>query len=124
MASEGTRNDILGLMDGFIEQIQQIRNLLLGMSISAIVIGPMAIGLAIYMLLHPSFFNILETENEFGLTLSILLGTVIIISGIWVFSAIRQYRSMEGWKKKYEQFQKEKQDMDEKIAAKFGLGQD
>jgi NADH:ubiquinone oxidoreductase subunit 5 (subunit L)/multisubunit Na+/H+ antiporter MnhA subunit len=119
-----TRQDILALLDGFIQQMQNIRRILLGMSISAIVLAPLAIALSIYLLFHPSFFAILERENEFGLVLTVLLGAVIITSGIWLVTGIRQYYSMNQWKKRYEQYQREKEAIDRKIASQFGLDQD
>src|SRR5919112_1036499 len=123
-ATFSTRHDILTLLDGFIQQMQNIRKILLGMSVSAIVLGPLAIALSIYLLLHPSFFTVLDTENEFGLVLTVLLGAVIITSGIWLFTGIRQYSSMSQWKKRYEEYCREKQAIDRKIASQFGLDQD
>ena len=67
------RQDILTLLDGFIQQIQHIRRILLGMSVSAIVLAPLAIALSVYLLFHPSFFTVLDTENEFVLVLTVLL---------------------------------------------------
>jgi hypothetical protein len=116
-----SRENILSLMDSFIEQITNIRRTLLGVSISALVLAPLAIGLSAYLILHPSFFAILEIENEFGLVLSILLGAVLIISSIWLISGIRQYRSMSSWSKRYNEYKKEKEDMDRKIALQYGL---
>jgi hypothetical protein len=116
-----SRENILSLMDSFIEQITNIRRTLLGVSISALVLAPLAIGLSVYLILHPSFFAILEIENEFGLVLSILLGAVLIISSIWLISGIRQYRSMSSWSKRYNEYKKEKEDMDRKIALQYGL---
>jgi uncharacterized membrane protein len=122
--TSSTRQDILTLLDGFIQQIQNIRRILLGMSVSAIVLAPLAIALSVYLLVHPSFFAVLETENEFGLVLTVLLGAVIITSGIWLFTGIRQYSSMSQWKKRYEEYRREKQAIDRKIASQFGLDQD
>jgi hypothetical protein len=119
-----TRQDILTMLDSFIHQIQNIRRILLGMSVSAIVLAPLAIALSVYLLFHPSFFAVLETENEFGLVLTVLLGAVIITSGIWLFTGIRQYSSMSQWKKRYEEYRREKQAIDRKIASQFGLDQD
>ena len=119
-----TRQDILALLDSFILQIQNIRRILLGVSVSAIILGPLAIALSIYLLFHPSFFAVLETENEFGLVLTVLLGAVIIISGIWLVTGIRQYHSMSQWKKRYEEYLKEKEAIDRKIASQFGLDKD
>jgi hypothetical protein len=119
--TEVARENILSLMDSFIEQITNIRRTLLGVSISALILAPLAIGLSVYLILHPSFFAILEIENEFGLVLSILLGAVLIISSIWLTSGIRQYRSMSSWSKRYNEYKKEKEDMDRKIALQYGL---
>lgn len=116
--------DILSLMDSFIEQIQHIRKLLLGVSLSAIVLAPLAIGLSAYLLLHPSFFAVLEIENEFGLALSVLLGAVIVISAIWLTTGVRQYRSMSSWTGRYDDYVRGKEEMDKKIASQFGLDQE
>jgi hypothetical protein len=115
------RENILSLMDNFIEQITTIRKTLLGVSVSALLLAPLAIGLSAYLTLHPSFFAILEIENEFGLVLSILLGAVLIISSIWLVSGIRQYKSISSWSKRYNDYKREREDMDKKIASQYGL---
>ena len=115
------RENILSLMDSFIEQITAIRKTLLGVSISALILAPLAIGLSIYLLLHPSFFAILEIENEFGLVLSVLLGAVLVISSIWLTTGIRQYRSISSWSSRYNEYVKEKEDIDRNIASQYGL---
>src|SRR2546428_3310315 len=111
-----SRRDILRLMDTFIDQIQAIRRISVGMSVSAMILAPLAIALSIYLLLHPSFFAVLEIENEFGLILSILLGAVIIISSIWLVTGIRQYRLVDSWNKRYNEYMKDKEEIDRKIA--------
>src|SRR6187200_2922112 len=83
LAVSSSRYRILSLIDIFIEQIFQIRKTLLGVSISALVLAPIAIGLSVFLLQHPSFFAILDIENEFGDVLALLLGTIIVISSIW-----------------------------------------
>lgn len=115
------RHNILSLVDSFIEQIFQIRKTLRGVSISAIVLGPLAIALSVYLVWNPSFFAILEIENEFGLVLSILLGAVIIISLLWLITGIRQYRLIGSWNKRYNEYIKEKQEIDKSIASQYGL---
>jgi uncharacterized membrane protein (DUF106 family) len=97
---------------------------MLGVSLSGIVLAPLAITLSIYLLFHPRFFAILETENEFGLVLSVLLGAVLTSSIVWFVTGIRQYSSISEWKKRYAEYQKEKEEMDRKIAARFGLDKD
>jgi hypothetical protein len=117
-----SRHNILSLVDSFIEQIFQIRKILRGVSISAMILAPLAIVLSIYLLLRPSFFAVLEIENEFGLILGILLGAVIIISSIWLVTGIRQYRLVDSWNKRYDEYVKDKEEIDRKIASQYGLG--
>lgn len=116
-----SRHDVLSIVDDFIEQIFQIRKILRGVSISAMILGPLAIALSVYLVWNPSFFAILEIENEFGLVLSILLGAVIIISLIWLITGIRQYRLIGSWNKRYNEYIKEKQEIDKTIASQYGL---
>jgi hypothetical protein len=118
-SSSSSRYRILSLIDNFIEQIFQIRKTLFGVSISALVLAPIAIGLSVYLLQHPSFFAILDIENEFGDVLAVLLGTIIIISSIWLVAGIRQYRLIGSWKKRYGDYIREKQEIDRKIASQY-----
>src|SRR6188472_4320348 len=124
VSSSSSRYRILSLIDNFIEQIFQIRKTLFGVSISALVLAPIAIGLSVFLLQHPSFFAILDIENEFGDVLAVLLGTIIVISSIWLVTGIRQYRLISSWKKRYGDYIREKQEMDRKIASQYSGGED
>jgi hypothetical protein len=116
-----SRHNILSLVDSFIDQIFEIRKTLRGVSISAIILAPLAIALSIYLLLNPSFFAVLEVEDEFGFILSILLGAVIIISSIWTITGIRQYRLVDSWNKRYNEYMNDKEEIDRKIISRYGL---
>jgi hypothetical protein len=119
--STTARENLLTLMDTFIQQILNIRKTLLGVSLSALILAPIAIGLSVYLIRHPSFFAILEIENEFGTVLSILLGSVIIISSIWLYAGIKQYRKIGSWNSRYDAYINEKKEINRKISAQFGL---
>jgi hypothetical protein len=120
-ASISARNNILTLMDNFIEQIFEIRKTLLGVSISALILAPIAIGLSIYLMGHPSFFAVMEIENEFGTVLAVLLGAVIAISCIWLYAGTRQYMKIGSWNKQYKEFRAEKEQIDRKLASQYEL---
>ena len=115
------RHNVLTIIDSFIEQIFQIRKTLFGVSISALILAPIAIGLSIFLLQHPSFFAVLEIENEFGIVLAILLIAVITISSIWIIGGVKQYRSISSWNKRYKEYAKEKQEIDRDVAKRYGL---
>ena len=119
--------NVIRLIDSFIEQMRQTRKtmaLALSLSISSIVLAPVAIGLSIFLLQHPSFFAILERENEFGLVLVGLLLGIITLSSIWFVEGIKQYRSISSWNKKYTIYSKKKEDLDSSIASEYGLDED
>ncbi len=118
------QNNILSLIDSFIEQIFHMRRTLYFISISAIILASFAIALSIFLLRHPSFFAVLELEDEFGLVLSILLGAIIIISVIWIVAGIKQYRFISLWSKRYNDYIKHKDALDRKLASEYDLHQD
>jgi hypothetical protein len=114
-------------MDNFIEQLLQARRTLVvafTLSISSIILAPLAVGLSIFLLLHPSFFVALENEDEFGIFLGILLVGIIIVSSIWLVMGIRQYRSIKSWNKKYSMFIKKREEIDRNIVSEYELDQD
>ena len=113
------RNNILNIIDSFIEQITKIRRFFIGVSFSSIILAPIAISLALYLFTHQSFFRIVEAEREFGLGLVVLLTAVVIISSILFVTGILQYRQIDSWHKKYESYKKEKDDINQYIANKF-----
>ena len=115
------RANLLTLMDTFIQQILNIRKTLLGVSISALILAPIAIGLSVYLIRHPSFFAILEIENEFGTILSVLLVSVIVISCVWLFAGIKQYKRIGSWSNRYNAYLNEKREINRKISSQFGL---
>jgi hypothetical protein len=49
-----------------------------------------------------------------------LLGAVIIISSIWLITGIRQYLLINSWNKRYNEYLKEKQEIDRNIASQYG----
>jgi hypothetical protein len=113
------RNNILYLLDSFIDQIHKIRKYLIGVSVSSIILAPIAILLAVYLFTHQSFFRVLEAESEFGFGLIILLSAVIIISSITFVTGIIQYKQIGSWHKKYESYKKEKDEVEQYISNKF-----
>jgi formate hydrogenlyase subunit 3/multisubunit Na+/H+ antiporter MnhD subunit len=122
--SNSTSTDILNLVDGFIDQISKIGTILKGVSISALILAPIAIALSIFLLTHSSFFTILENEDEFGLVLLILLGSVIAIASVWIVAGLRQYRMISTWNKRYNEYIVNKEEIQRTIASEFGFTED
>lgn len=119
--SDLDRNDILSSMDMFIEKIQNLKGIMLGVSISALVLAPFAIGISVYLVTHPRFLVLVEHETEFGVMLTILLTGILLTSGIWLVTGIRQFRSLSSWNRRYRSYQKKREELDKSISTKFSL---
>lgn len=122
--TEYSNADILGTLDYIIEKIQNLRKIMVGVSISAVVLAPFAIALTLYLATHPKFFDILEDKDEFGVFLSILLAGIVIISGIWLYTGIRQYLSLSSWNRRYSGYLNKKEELDKSISKEYNLHED
>lgn len=122
--SDQERNDILSSMDNFIERIQQLKGMMLGVSLSGIILAPFAVGISAYLITHPKFLKIIENENEFGFMLIVLLTMVPITSGIWMVTGLRQLRSLGSWNTRYRNYMNKRKSLDESITSKFHLDED
>ena len=116
-----SRFSIIEVMEGFIDKINQTRKTLLGISVSALILAPLAIGLSSYLILHPHFFFILDEYDEFGLFLALSLGIMIVISISWLVLGIRQYLMLKSWNKKYSNYIQRKDQIDNQISSEFKL---
>ncbi|WP_297594548.1 hypothetical protein [Nitrosopumilus sp.] len=114
-------NNILSSMDLFIEKIQQLRGLMLGVSFSALILAPLAIGISLYLLTHPKFFHLVENENDFAILLMVFLTVVLVTSGIWLITGVQQFRSLSNWNKRYANYLKKREDLDKDISSKYNL---
>lgn len=119
-----SRTDILKMLDSFIDQMSKIRRTLKGVSISALILAPLALALSLYLIRHPSFLGLMDNRDEFGIVLVTLLTSVIIISSIWIFTGIRQYRLIDLWSRRYEEYLRGKEKIDREIASNFGTAED
>jgi hypothetical protein len=115
-----SRTDILKMLDSFIDQMSKIRRTLKGVSISALILAPLALALSLYLMRHPSFLGLMDNRDEFGIVLVTLLSSVIVISSIWIFTGIRQYRLIDSWNRRYEEYLRGKEKIDREIASNFG----
>jgi len=117
-------SNILSSMDLFIEKIQQLKGLMLGVSFSALILAPLAIGISLYLLTHPKFLTLVEGEVDFVILLTVLLTVVLVTSGIWLVAGIRQFRSLSSWNKRYCNYLKKREDLDRDIATKYHLDEE
>ena len=116
--------DILRSMDGFIEKIQHLRGVMLGVSLSALVLAPFAIGISLYLTTHPKFLLLLEQADDFGIILIVLLVGILVTSGIWLITGLMQFRSLSEWNNRYCNYLKRKETLDKTISSTFHLDEE
>lgn len=114
-------NSVLDQIDELIERVNSVRKIFLGMSFSTIILAPLSIFLSLYLLLHPSFFKVLDSNNDFGYVLLFFLGLIISISLTWLVTGLRQYHSLKSWDKRYANYLMEKDRIEKIIASQYEL---
>ena len=124
MTDEFSRDDIASILDDFIEKIQGLKGMVLGVSLSALVLAPFAIVLSVYLATHPHFLVVIENENEFGFILLILITGILVISAVWLYTGIKQFKALSGWNKKYKRYLNKREQLDNEISTEYKLGQD
>ena len=118
------RFSLVEVIEGFIEKINKIRKTLVGISISALILAPLSIGLSIYMIMHPHFFFVLDEYDEFGTFLAVVLAIIITTSIAWLVLGIRQYLLLKSWNEKYSNYVRKKEQVDSEITSEFKLDED
>jgi hypothetical protein len=139
MASEGVKNNdgediepatgvehgnLLTQIDELIERVNSVRGVFLGMSFAAIILAPLSILLSAYLILHPSFYKLIDSEDGFGYVLSIFLGIVISVSFTWLITGLRQHQALKSWNKRHQSYLSEKKRVEHVIAAQYGFADD
>lgn len=119
-----SNQNIVELIDAFIEKIQHQKGVMLGVSLSAVILAPVAIGISLYLMSHPRFLHIVQNEVEFGTALEFLLTAVMITSGLWLFTGIKQYRALSHWNERYQKYEKKTKELDDYISSKFNLDEE
>ena len=121
---DSARFSLVEVIDGFIDKINHIRRTLIGISISALILAPLAIGMSVYLITHQHFFFVLEEYDEFGIFLAISLGIILVVSMTWLVFGIRQYMMLKSWNERYSNYTRKKEQVDAKISSEFNLDED
>ena len=122
--SKTSRFSVVEIIEGFIEKIDHMRKTLVMVSLSSLILAPLAIGLSVYLISHPHFFYVMEEYDEFGLFLVISLGVIIVVSSAWLALGIRQYIMLKSWSERHSNYLKKKEQVDNEISSGFDLDKD
>ncbi|EGP93769.1 hypothetical protein [Nitrosarchaeum koreense] len=111
-------------MDGFIEKIQHLKGIMLGVSLSALILAPLAIIISLYLSTHPKFLLLIEQEGDFGILLMVTVIVILVTSGIWLVAGLRQFNSLSKWNNRYYNYLKKKEQLDQSISSQYDLDEE
>jgi len=118
------RKDILSSMDEFIEKIQHLKGVMLGVSLSALILAPLAIIISLYLVTHPKFLLLIEQESDFGILLMVMLVVTLVTSGIWLIAGLRHFNSLNKWNNRYYNYLKKKEQLEQSISSQYDLDEE
>lgn len=112
-----TRNDVLNLLNELIGRVNNVKRVYVGTTFSAIILAPLSISLSTYLVFHPSFYRLLDSEEGFGYVLAGFLGFLVSLSSTWLVAGLRQYQTLKKWNRKYDNYLASRITFEKSVAA-------
>jgi hypothetical protein len=125
-AHERGREGVLDLIDGFILQILSIRKMILIVFASSIILGPPSTALSLYVVTHPAFEKALDSEDNFGEVLLLLLGSTVSVSVLMIIASVKQFKLISSWDRRFKEYTSAQKELEDRIMANApyaGLGE-
>lgn len=107
---------LLETLDDLIFHMNDARVTFIILSISSLIIAPIAIIMAIVFTFNPAFLRWLLNRNLFfGLIFLIYIILVVILSSIWLFVGLREYRFLSKWNERFKKYISLKERVDREL---------
>ncbi|MCP8313762.1 MAG: hypothetical protein H3Z53_05250 [archaeon] len=110
------RTSLLETIDDLIFHMNDARMLFVILSISSFIIAPIAIIVAIVFTAHPIFLPYLLHRNLFfGLIFLIYIIFVMVLSLIWLYVGLKEYRFLSKWNERFKKYISLKERIDREL---------
>ena len=110
------RTSLLETIDDLIFHMNDARATFIILSISSLIIAPIAIIMATVFITRPNFLRWLLNINPFfGIIFLIYIILVLILSSIWLFVGLREYRFLSKWNERFKKYMSLKDRVDKEI---------
>lgn len=110
------RASLLETIDDLIFHMNDARMLFVILSISTFIIAPIAIIVAIAFILHPVLILlILRASPIFGIIFSIYIIFTVIVSLIWLYVGLKEYRFLSKWNEHFKKYMSLKERIDREL---------
>ena len=117
-SSENHPDTLLETIDDLIFHLNDARSRFMILSITSLVMAPVAIIVAASMIVHPAFIRLLLIREPFaGLLFILYLALTLIISVTSLYVGVREYRFLSKWNERFRRFISLKDRIDRELEA-------
>ena len=110
------RTSLLETIDDLIFHMNDPRMLFVILTISSLIIAPIAIIMAIVLMGHPFFLPLILSKSRFfGLIFLFYIIFVVILSLIWLYVGLKEYRFLSRWNERFKKYMSLKERIDREL---------
>lgn len=110
------RASLLETIDDLVFHMNDARMLFVILSISSLIIAPIAIVIAIVFIAHPLFLPFLLHKNPFfGVIFFIYIIFVVVLSLVWLYVGLKEYRFLSKWNERFKKYISLKERIDREL---------
>ena len=110
------RDSILEVVDDLVFHMNDARTRFMILSVTSLILAPIAIIVALLLVGYPRFLRFLIVGiPEVGLTLFLYLALSTILSAIWLYVGLKEYRFLSKWNDRFKRFISLREQIDREI---------
>lgn len=114
--SNRKRENIFEILDDLIYHLNATKRIFTILILSAFILAPTTIILALVVIWHPRFFIfLLRREPELGSIISIHIIVSIALAVLWLFIGIQEYKFFTRWSERFKRFIESKEKIDKEL---------
>ena len=110
------RDSILEVVDDLVFHMNDARTRFMILSVTSLILAPIAIIVALLLVGYPRFLRFLIVGiPEVGLTLFLYLALSTILSAVWLYVGLKEYRFLSKWNDRFKRFISLREQIDREI---------
>lgn len=116
MIVDNKRDSIFEVLDDLIFHLNTTKNMFSILIVSAFIIAPLSLIITSILFIHPRFLRfLLSRQPDIGIMLLIYSIISIILSAVWLYIGIREYRFFARWDNRFKRFVSLKRQIDKEL---------
>lgn len=112
------KESLLETVDDLIFHLNNARMIFVVLSLSSLILAPIAIVVALFFILHPRFLRFfLAVEPFVGLSFMVYVILTVVMSAVWLIVGWREYRFLSQWNARFKRFISLKEKVDRELSG-------